>query len=79
MHLPSPVTVQAIQTDGKMFYFGVLQLNTLDLNSKDQRNIWYQIPAMPLFESCGYSMGKPVLLGYNKDVIGHVLGFYNNV
>ncbi|XP_076258499.1 mitochondrial ribosomal protein L37 [Rhynchophorus ferrugineus] len=77
--LPSPVTIQSIQTDGKMFYFGVLQLNTLDLNSKDQKNIWYHVPGMPLYESCGYNVGKPVLLGYNKDVIRHLLGFYNNV
>lgn len=33
--LEKPVVVQSIATDGQLFYFMVLQLNTLDLDSSD--------------------------------------------
>ncbi|XP_030759393.1 39S ribosomal protein L37, mitochondrial [Sitophilus oryzae] len=77
-NLPTPVTLQAIQTDGKTFHFGILQLNTLDVDSKETKNVWYQTPGLPLFEKCGYDLGKPVLAGYNKDVVRHILAFYNS-
>lgn len=78
--LPKPVTMQAVQSDGKFFHFGVLQLNTLDLDSEDgPKNIWYQTDKMSLFESCSYVSGKPTLVGYNNDVIKHLLALYDNV
>ncbi|ENN80062.1 39S ribosomal protein L37, mitochondrial [Dendroctonus ponderosae] len=75
--LPTPVTLQAIQTDGREFYFGVLQLNTLDLSSTETRNIWYQSPVLRLFEKCAYELGRPVLHDYNRAVVNHILAFYN--
>ncbi|KAL1512698.1 hypothetical protein ABEB36_002246 [Hypothenemus hampei] len=77
--LPTPVTLQAIQTDGQKFYFGVLQLNTLDVDSDQDRNIWYQTPALNLFSKCAYELGKPVLENYDRNVINHIVTFYNNV
>lgn len=76
-NLPTPVTLQAIQTDGQTFYFGVLQLNTLDVESSETRNIWFQTPGLRLFDECSYQVGKPVLGGYNKEVIRHLVTFYN--
>ncbi|XP_066142653.1 large ribosomal subunit protein mL37 [Euwallacea fornicatus] len=76
--LPSPVTLQTVQTNGRQFHFGVFQLNTLDLDNSEIRNIWYQTPAMSLFDKCAYVLGKPVLEGYNRTVMNHLLAFYNN-
>lgn len=74
------MTLQCVQTDGRWFHFGTLQLNTLDLeNSEGIKNLWYQTPKMYLFTSCAYVMGKPTLDGYNSDVIKHLLTFYQNV
>ncbi|CAG9768034.1 unnamed protein product [Ceutorhynchus assimilis] len=77
--LPTPITLQSVQTDGKNFYFGVLQLNNLDVEGSELKNIWYQIPSMPLFHKCAYELGKPILGGYNKNVVKHLISFYNNV
>ncbi|XP_050294808.1 39S ribosomal protein L37, mitochondrial [Anthonomus grandis grandis] len=77
--LPQPVTLQAVQTDGRIFYFGVLQLNTLDLESPEIKNVWYQTAGIDLFQKCCYELGKPVLEGYNKEAIKHLFAFYNNV
>lgn len=76
--LPTPVTLQAVQTDGKQFYFGVLQLNTLDVTSSEVRNIWYQTSPLSLFDKCAYDLGKPVLEGYNRSVVNHLVTFYQN-
>lgn len=76
--LPTPVTLQAVQTDGKQFFFGVLQLNTLDVTSSEVRNIWYQTSPLSLFDKCGYELGKPVLEGYNRSVVNHLVTFYQN-
>ncbi|KAB0804351.1 hypothetical protein PPYR_01321 [Photinus pyralis] len=78
--LPQPVTVQCIHTDGQIFHFGVIQLNTLDTSIASKiKNLWYQTPRMQLFESCGYKRGRPMLEGYNSDVFTHLNAFYNNV
>ncbi|XP_066262593.1 large ribosomal subunit protein mL37 [Euwallacea similis] len=76
--LPSPVTLQIVQTSGRQFQFGVFQLNTLDLDSSKMRNIWYQTPTMTLFDRCAYVLGKPVLEGYNRTVMNHLASFYSN-
>ncbi|XP_044263303.1 39S ribosomal protein L37, mitochondrial [Tribolium madens] len=77
--LPKPVTVQCVHTNGHLFHFGVLQLNTLDLEDSGVKNVWYQTDRIPLFESCCYKVGKPVLEGYNSEVIQNLTNFYNNV
>jgi len=77
--LPKPVTVQCVHTDGRLFHFGILQLNTLNLEEGGVKNIWYQTPRIPLFSSCLYNLGMPTLEGYNSDVIKHLMAFYNNV
>ncbi|KAF5308151.1 hypothetical protein FQR65_LT06331 [Abscondita terminalis] len=76
--LPNPVNVQCIQTDGRIFHFGILQLNTLDTEENSIRNVWHQTPRMPLFDSCTYHSGKPILEGYNNEVISHLMAFYKN-
>lgn len=77
--LPKPVTLQCVHTDGRLFHFAILQLNTLDLTNTGMKNIWYQTERLPLFDSCSYIKGKPVLEGYNNQVIKHLLAFYNNI
>lgn len=77
--LPKPIVVQIIQTDGRSFHFGVLQLNTLELSGTvADRNYWFHQPTMDLFSECGYKVGRPVLEGYNKDVFRVFNAFYNN-
>lgn len=77
--LPSPVTVQCVQTDGRLFHFGIFQLNTLDLEGTGLKNVWFQTKYLPLFKKCCYELGKSILEGYNSDVIKHLFAFYNNV
>ncbi|KAJ8948101.1 hypothetical protein NQ318_008454 [Aromia moschata] len=76
--LPKPVTVQSVQTDGHFYHFGIFQLNTLDLEGGETKNIWYQTPLLNLFHNCSYKVGKPVLEGYNEEVVKHLYAFYNN-
>lgn len=70
--------LQCVHTNSQWFHFGVLQLNSLDVNSS-QKNIWYQTEKIPLFDKCKYEAGKPELEGYNKEVIKNLIRFYNNV
>nr|CAH7728461.1 unnamed protein product [Callosobruchus chinensis] len=76
--LPKPVVLQVVQTNGKFFHFGTLQLNTLDFENESEKNVWYQTPLQYLFEDCCYKSGKPVLEGYNSDVIRQLFSFYSN-
>lgn len=77
--MPEPVTVQCVQTDGRMFHFSILQLNTLDLAEDAVKNVWFQSPLQYLFEKCSNQGGKPTLEGFNSDVLKHLYAFYNNV
>lgn len=77
--LPKPVTVQSVQTDGQFYHFGMFQLNTLDLEGGDLKNIWFQTPLLNLYDKCCYHLGKPILEGYNSEVIKYLYAFYNNV
>ncbi|KAJ8946418.1 hypothetical protein NQ314_008900 [Rhamnusium bicolor] len=77
--LPKPVSIQCIQSDGRFYHFGILQLNTLDLEESITKNIWFQTPMLNLFDKCCYKLGKPVLEGYNSEVIKYLYAFYNNV
>ncbi|XP_062555418.1 large ribosomal subunit protein mL37 [Armigeres subalbatus] len=78
--LPAPITVQAVQTDSKWFHFSIFQLNTLELSSEEgkNRNLWFRKPRMDLFAECGYLVGKPSLVGYNRDVLRHMAVFYGS-
>jgi large subunit ribosomal protein L37 len=77
--LPEPVTVQCVQTDGRLFHFAVLQLNTLDLDGTEgKKNIFWMLPRIPLFSSCMYVKGRPLLEGYNSEVFLRLLAFCSN-
>lgn len=77
--LPSPCTVQLVQTDAKMFHFCTFQLNTLDLSSTQKvRNIFWSHPVMEISSDWGYHLGKPGLTGYNPHVFEMLYAFYRN-
>jgi large subunit ribosomal protein L37 len=78
-NLPEPITIQCVQTDGRLFHFAVLQLNTLDLDSTEgKKNVFWMLPRIPLFTSCTYVRGRPLLEGYNSEVFSRLLAFYSN-
>lgn len=77
--LPEPVTLQCIQSDGKNYHFGVLQMNTLDLNGTEGvKNMWYSMPMMQMYESCSYVSAVPTLESYNPEVIKYLKAFYHS-
>ncbi|XP_021942029.1 39S ribosomal protein L37, mitochondrial isoform X2 [Zootermopsis nevadensis] len=77
--LPEPITVQCVQTDGRLFHFAVFQLNTLDLDGTEgKKNIFWMLPRIPLFTSCMYVKGRPLLEGYNSEVFSRLLAFCSN-
>lgn len=75
--LPEPITIQTIHTDGQMFAFNILQLNTLSREG-NIHNIFWSMPIIQLFSHCEYIKGKPVLQDYNPEVFRRILAFYNN-
>lgn len=78
--LPKPIVVQCIQTNGKFFYFGIYQLNSLNLNGTTGiKNYWYHHKNnIDLYKECSYISGKPRLHGYNSDVLKYLYTFYKN-
>lgn len=77
--LPEPVTVQCIQSDGRLFHFSIFQLNTLDLNGSDgEKNIWWSSPRIELYQKAGYEKGIPVVHNYNPEVFKRIFAFYSN-
>lgn len=77
--LDKPIVIQSVQTDGRVFHFGVFQLNTLSLcGNGGVRNYWFHQPEMELFSECAYKEGKPTLIGYNKDVFRCLNAFYSS-
>lgn len=79
--LPQPIVVQSIQTDGRRFHFGSLQLNTLGVDAQAAtapKNVWHSVPALRLFDVCEYRSGQPVLTEYNRQVLRHLYAFYRN-
>ncbi|KAJ9576804.1 hypothetical protein L9F63_006578, partial [Diploptera punctata] len=77
--LPEPITLQCVHTDGRLFHFAVLQLNTLDLDGTEGiKNIFWSLPRIALFDSCTYEKGVPTLTGYNDEVFKRLLAFYSN-
>nr|CAD7442770.1 unnamed protein product [Timema bartmani] len=75
--LPHPLCVQCCHTDGRLFHFVVLQLNTLGVGT-ELRNILWSQPRVALFDTCGYKDGQPVLSGYNSDVLDMLLSLYTH-
>ncbi|XP_019541947.3 large ribosomal subunit protein mL37 [Aedes albopictus] len=82
--LPAPINVQVVQTDSHWFHFGIFQLNTLNLKgeeggpSSQSRNLWFRKPRMDLYSECGYRVGKPALVDYNREVLRHMAVFYGS-
>lgn len=77
--LPDPVCVQCVQTDGQWFHFTAFQLNTLDVNStNDKRNYWWSLPRISLYDFAGFDRAIPSLDNYNPEVFKNVLAFYKN-
>lgn len=82
--LPAPINVQVVQTDSQWFHFGIFQLNTLDLKAEEggqssqSRNLWFRKPRMDLYSECGYRVGKPALVDYNREVLRHMAVFYGS-
>ncbi|KAH8342123.1 hypothetical protein KR059_012603 [Drosophila kikkawai] len=77
--LPKPIVVQSVQTDGRTFHFGVLQLNTLDVGADSStRNYWFHRQTYDLFTECKYEAGRTHLENYNGDVFSILNAFYNN-
>lgn len=73
------MVVQSVQTDGRSFYFGVLQLNTLNVDgTSGTMNLWFDGGRLDLFGSCAYKIGRPVLEDYNREVIRCLNAFYLN-
>lgn len=78
-HLPEPIIVQCIESNGKQFHFSVFQLNTLDINKTEGiRNFWWSSPILQLYEEACYKTGKPILTGYNPEVVKKLFAFYKN-
>ncbi|KAM3956560.1 mitochondrial ribosomal protein L37 [Aphomia sociella] len=76
--LPEPLYINCIQTDGQKYHFGILQLNTLNVDGKDgTTNVWYCKNNMKLYDSSRYFSGIPVLENYNPKVYGYINAFYN--
>nr|CAD7405761.1 unnamed protein product [Timema poppensis] len=75
--LPHPVCVQCCHTDGRLFHFVILQLNTLGVGT-ELRNILWSQPRVALFDTCGYKNGQPELTGYNGDVLDTLLSLYTH-
>lgn len=79
-HLPEPIIVQCIESNGKNFHFSVFQLNTLDINKIEGiRNFWWSSPTLQLYEKACYEVGKPILTGYNPEVVKKLIAFYKNI
>lgn len=68
-----------MQTDGRRFIFGCLQIHSLDLDSSEAANnlFWLEEPE-PLFTSCNYVEGQCVLEGYNPEVMETLMALYQS-
>ncbi|XP_026314915.1 39S ribosomal protein L37, mitochondrial [Hyposmocoma kahamanoa] len=76
--LPEPVYINCIQTDGQKYHFGILQLNTLNVDGTEgTKNVWYCKNDMELYGSSKYLSALPVLENYNPKVYEYINAFYN--
>ncbi len=90
--LPSPVSVQFVQTEGQHFHFAAFQLNTLRLDDNEGvKNLFWEGEAEEgwvdewgdagqhrtrLFEVCDNVKAIPTLEGYNRKVFDRFLAMY---
>lgn len=76
--LPEPIYINCIQTDGQKYHFGVLELNTLNVDGTEgTKNVWYCKNNLQLYGSSRYFGGMPVLENYNNKVYGYINALYN--
>lgn len=76
--LPEPIYINCIQTDGMKYHFGVLELNTLNVDGTEgTKNVWYSKNNLQLYESSCYFGGMPTLDVYNNKVYGYINALYN--
>lgn len=76
--LPEPVYLNCIQTDGQKYHFGILELNTLNVDGTEgTKNVWYCKNDMQLYGSSKYVSALPVLENYNPKVYEYINAFYN--
>ncbi|CAH0690182.1 unnamed protein product [Spodoptera exigua] len=76
--LPEPIYINCIQTDGQKYHFGVLELNTLNVDGTEgTKNVWYCKNNLKLYGSSRYFGGMPVLENYNNKVYGYINALYN--
>lgn len=76
--LPEPIYINCIQTDGQKYHFGVLELNTLNVDGTEgAKNVWYSKNDLKLYDSSRYFDGMPVLENYNNKVYGYINALYN--
>ncbi|XP_032592782.1 39S ribosomal protein L37, mitochondrial [Drosophila grimshawi] len=77
--IQKPIVVQCAQTDGRVFHFGVFQLNTLNPNSNSTtKNYWFHRDSVDLFTECCYRTGRPHLDGFNTEPFRILSAFYQN-
>jgi hypothetical protein len=77
--LETPIAIQVVQIDSRRIQFGIFQLNTLNLNSaNEKKNFWFRKPEMLLYEDCCYKEGRPSLTSYNFDVFKMMSVFYSS-
>ncbi|KAJ8723920.1 hypothetical protein PYW07_007900 [Mythimna separata] len=76
--LPEPIYINCIQTDGQKYHFGVLELNTLNVDGTEgTKNVWYCKNDVQLYGASRYFSGMPVLEHYNNKVYGYINALYN--
>ncbi|KAK6638557.1 hypothetical protein RUM43_006824 [Polyplax serrata] len=74
--LPEPLVIPVVQSDGQFFDFSLYQLNTLAIDKQSNiKNIFWNSPTIALYEKCQYESGRPVLQGYNSDIINKIISF----
>ncbi|XP_075689139.1 large ribosomal subunit protein mL37 [Rhinoderma darwinii] len=85
--LPQPIVVQSVGTDGQLFHFMVLQLNTLDLESNDGiKNIVWMEGDQALYDTVAFKpkMKRKVVLvpagiaGYKPETFVKFWAMYLN-
>ena len=81
------MVVQCVATDGRLFKTSVLQLNmeaipdptSGEVSTRHQvKNLLWTEPTAALYDTCGYTDGRPSLSGYNPDLFPQLLAMYVN-
>ncbi|XP_044729164.1 39S ribosomal protein L37, mitochondrial [Chrysoperla carnea] len=84
--ISEPITIQSVTSDGQFYEFGILQVNTINLENNIQ-NIWWTSDKINLFDQCQYLNGRPTCTSkaeshhghhFNTQVIDYLFAFYNH-